>query len=379
MILPLVKSPTTPFDPERHPRFERWTDPQSGVESFILTTDLAPIQQSFYFTNPSMSADERWLWIYCSHAPNPQRTLAVVSLDPARPLVRHFPGAGFTAASPMVATSEVEPGCYFCCGASVWFQPVEGEARVICTLSPDYMAGRPLKRLATHLTTSADGRSFLLDGEVGNHWFVGVGDRETGAVRVIKEFAINHNHAQFSPIDPEQFLIAHDHTVDATTGRNLHFDTRIWLMNTRDTVYEPLTPHRYCKPYDGISHEWWSRDGKICYVDYQAGVYELDVESRQHTHVWKRPLCHAHCDSTRRFWCADESPYRWPAETCQVLSYDRVTGQTCQIVSAMPAPAGGRNAYHIDPHPQFSPSDRWIIYTTTVRGRPEVAVARRPD
>jgi hypothetical protein len=378
MKLPPAESTSFALDLEHHPLFEPWVDPASGVESLILTTNVAPIQQSFYFTNSSMSHDERWLWFYCSYPPNAQRTLAVISLDPARPWVRHFPGAGFSAASPMVADPGEEPGCYFCCGASVWFQPVEGEARVICTLGDDYIRGRRLTRLATHLTTSAGGRYFLLDGEIGNHWFVGVGDRESGTVRVIKEFAINHNHAQFSPTDPDRFLIAHDHTVDPATGRNLHFDTRIWLMDVNDSIYEPLTPHRYCKPYNGISHEWWSADGRICYVDYQAGVFELDLQTRQHTHVWQRPLCHAHCDSTRRYWCADESPYRWPDEHCQVLAFDRQTGKTTQIVSAMPAPAGGRKTYHIDPHPQFSPSDRWIIYTTTVRGRAELAVTRAP-
>lgn len=362
-----------------HPFFESWTDPVSGVESFILTQRVAPLQQTFYFTNPSVSADGKWLWFYCSFPPNPQRTLGVVSLDPTNPVIKHFPAAGFTSASPMVAPQGEEPGCYFALGASVWLQPLEGEPRIICTLNDKYIAGRRLTRLATHLTVSADGKYFLLDGEIGNHWFIAVGDRATGEVRVIKEFPNNHNHAQFSTIDPNLFLLAHDHTHDPITGRRLHFDTRIWLMDVNNSRYEPLTPFRYCKPYDGIAHEWWASDGSVCYVDYEKGVFRVDPKGGDHQFVWKRPLCHAHCDASGRYWCADDSPYKWKERPCEVLTFDAATLEVTQIVSGMPAPRLGRDGYHIDPHPQFSPDGQWIVYTTTVRNAgADVAVSRSP-
>ena len=355
------------FDLGRHPYFEAWTDPGSGVVSYLLRERVAPVQQSFYFTNPSVCPDERWLWLYCAFPPNPVRTLAVVSLDPDRPLMRHFPAAGFDAASPMVAPGGETPGCYFTQGRHVYFQPVEGgEPRIICSLNERYIAGRRLARLATHLTVSADGHHFLLDGEVGNHWFVGIGDRRTGEVTIIKEFANNHNHAQFAPHDPGLFPIAHDHTHDPITGRRLHFDIRLWLMDTADTRYEPLTPHHYCKPYTGLAHEWWLPDGRIAYVDYQRGVYTVDPASCQHTHIWPRPLCHAHCNGEMTLYCADESPYKWAEKPCEVLLFEPATGRQWQLVSAMPPPAIERGTYHIDPHPQFSPGGTWVTYTTTM-------------
>jgi Tol biopolymer transport system component len=33
-----------------------------------------------------------------------------------------------------------------------------------------------------------------------------------------------------------------------------------------------------------------------------------------------------------------------------------------------------RSTYHIDPHPQFSPKDTWVVYTATPEGRPTVAL-----
>src|SRR3712207_942854 len=107
----------TPATLTDHPHFTPWTDPESGVESFILTERVAPLQQSFYFTNPSVSPDERWLWFYTAFPPAPYKCLAVVSLDPARPLIRHFPAAAFTTVSPMVAPEG--DAVYFCSGNAV--------------------------------------------------------------------------------------------------------------------------------------------------------------------------------------------------------------------------------------------------------------------
>ena len=41
-------------DLRQHPYFKRWTDPGSGIESFILKKRVAPVQQSFYFANSSV-------------------------------------------------------------------------------------------------------------------------------------------------------------------------------------------------------------------------------------------------------------------------------------------------------------------------------------
>ena len=41
------------------PLFSRWKDSVSGIESSILSTRVAPQQQTFYFCNPSLSADGR--------------------------------------------------------------------------------------------------------------------------------------------------------------------------------------------------------------------------------------------------------------------------------------------------------------------------------
>ena len=360
-----------PYDLRRHPYFESWTDPESGVESFILNERVAPLQQSFYFTNPSISQDEKWLWFYTAFPPSPHKFLGAVSLDPDTPDKRLFLQAGFSSVSPMVAPQG--DAIFLCMGPSVWKLELDGSLQRICTLSSEYINNRSLRRLATHLSLSADGCYFLLDGEVGNHWFVGVGDVQTGEVRIIKEFIHHFNHAQFSPVDPRTFLIAQDWFLDKVTGKRFPFDHRTWLMNADGSEFCALTPEYQPRGHEDC-HEWWSNDGKVCYVNYAAGAYEIDLATRQHHHVWKQALCHAHCSGDSRYWCADQTPYRWDESGCQVQFFDRQTEKQVNIISRQPQPPYLRGDYHIDPHPQFSPRDTWVVHTTTVRGLVDVAL-----
>ena len=113
----------------------------------------------------------------------------------------------------------------------------------------------------------------------------------------------------------------------------------------------------------------------ICWNDYERGTYECNPYTLEATHVWQRPLCHAHCSSDRRLWCADQSPYDWDDKPLEILFFNRDRKVDIQIVSAMPKPSLPRGMYHLDPHPQFSPQDGWIVYTTTVRGKVDVALA----
>jgi hypothetical protein len=358
-----------------HPHFTAWTDPVSGFRSHVLTSHVAPVQQTPYYVNPAIGPANRWLWFTCGFPPNPQRTLGVVSLDRDRPAIRHFPAAGFASASPMVLGEG--DAALFCCGPVVWRIDVEGRLTRLAELPASYIAGRHLWRLATHLSLSRDGRRVLLDGEVGNQWFVATADLVTGAVEIITEFASNHNHAQFSPHDADLFLIARDQQRDPLTGRFIHHRERTILMRTDGSGHRCINAQWPCRPYHGACHEWWTAAGTVAYVEYDTGVWEFDPATDTTTQVWKRPLCHAHSDPTRRWWIADQSPYTWQETPCTILLLDRATGREHTVVTALPFPAPGRiPAYHIDPHPQFSADGRAITYTTTVLdGQVDVAVA----
>jgi len=361
------------YDLSGHPHFQAWTDPESGITSYILSERVAPVQENFYFVNSGISADERWLWFYAAFPPGPTRTLGVVSLDPQQPLIRHFPAAQLTSGAPMVAPEG--DAAFFAQAPSVWRQPLEGAPSIVCTVDPDWINHRQIRRLASHLTLSADGRYFLLDGDIGRHWWVGVGDRQTGEVKVLYEFARHQNHAQFSTTAPKMFLIAQDWWHDRDTGQYFPYDHRIWLMDIDQTIFEPLQPRDWYRHGTAASHEWWSKDGLICWVDYEEGAFECELNDRVACKVWQGPLCHAHCDATRRYWVADESPYKWGTKPCQLLFYDREADRRATIVSSMPLhPLRRRYGVDTDPHPSFSPQGTYIAYTTPVRGTVDVAV-----
>ena len=354
------------YDLSKHPYFTEWIDPESGAKSFVLAKKIAPIQQSFYFTNSSLSADEKYLWFSAIYPPSPitSHMLGVVSLDPENPFIQVFPETVFTDHSPLV-TPEGN-GVYYCQQNYIWLFRLGYPIEKVCEIDRKYIAGRYLFRSATHLTLSADKKYLLIDGQVGNQWFVSIGDLQTGKMEIINEFPRMYNHAQFSPTDPKLFSMAQDWWLDPITGRQTLYDQRIWVMDTEKTFCYPILPRDWVFHGSNACHEWWSKDGKMCWTDYDLGAFCFDIKTEEKEHVWKRPLCHTHCDSTRRYWCADQSPYRWEKNPCQILYYDAETQKESIIASGLPLPPWSHQAYHLDPHPQFSPQDNYIVYTTTV-------------
>lgn len=292
------------------------------------------------------------------------RVLGVLSMDAENPFIQLFPETAFSDASPLV-TPEGD-GVYYAQGNGIWLFRIGHKPEKIMELDNKYIAGRYLFRFSTHLTLSADGKYLLIDGQVGNRWFVAKGNLETRTVEIIREFPRMYNHAQFSPVDPKLLSIAQDWWFDPITGGDTFFDQRVWVMDIDATFCYPVMPKDWARHGSETCHEWWSKDGLLCWTDYKEGAFQFDIKTEKKDHIWKRPLCHTHCDSTRRFWCGDQSPYTWHESPCQVLFYDAQTGKETAIASALPKPTWPRSAYHIDPHPQFSPSDRYIVYTTTV-------------
>ena len=45
---------------EKHPYFTKYIDPESGVESYLLTEKIAGMYQHFYFSESSVTRDGSW-------------------------------------------------------------------------------------------------------------------------------------------------------------------------------------------------------------------------------------------------------------------------------------------------------------------------------
>lgn len=352
--------------------FHKWRDPKSGVESFLLEGAAAPFQQSFYYVNPSLTDNGRYYWFYCAFPPsgssNTGRSLAVADFWTGK--IRHYPETQFLDASPLVdlTTGEI----YWCSQLEIWKRGPEPESQAVRVNSfPAAIVNRRhVACLSTHLTFSADHKAVNIDAQIGREWYLGHAPLDGSPVVIWKKFDRMFHHAQFSPADPDLQLIAQDYSVDPSTGKECGVDQRLWLLRRGE---EPETLY----PGGGSEmqgHEWWSADGqRVWYVHYHHGIEYLDIRERKPVCVWPlETVSHGHVDAAERYVVADFLPPEKPEER-RVAFYNRATGREIDIVSHLPQTPVGQEKYHVHAHPQFCYGDRYICYTTTVRGRVDVA------
>jgi hypothetical protein len=405
------------------PLFTAWSDPITGVTSHILTPDahgtvpehpqrIAPLQQSFYFLSPGITDDGRYLWFYCAFPPSGSdyhgRTLAVADLHHGT--VRHFPDTQFLEASPLVdrRTGDV----YWCTPAGIWTRsPRSGcstPPRLVNRFDPAFVQHRDVKRYATHLTFSADGKSLNIDAEIGHDFYIGVAPLDGSPIRIWQQMERCYKHGQFSPVDPELMLIAQDFYVDRREWRLHYIENRLWLIRPGTPaapVYHGEPPagylgirndtfahadhvvRRMSAPWSMHSHEWWSADGGyIWYVHHGSGRGVERVSTVQALAggavpelVWAHDtVSHAHGDAAGRHLVCDSLPPQDPADR-RVTFFDIRNRSELNIVSRMPEATELERRYHIHPHPHFCLGDTLICYTTTVLGRIDVAFTRVSD
>jgi len=365
------------FDPTSSRLVTPWTDPDSGVTSYILTQKVAPVQEAFYFVNPNVTHDGRYWWFYCAFPPSGTgaqgRTLGVA--DFAAGEVRHFPDTQFNHASPWVNldTGAVTWGM----GDALWRRGPEpdADAELVNRLPEDLVGHRTVSRIATHLTLSADGRAFFIDANVGLQWVFGSLPVDGSDFVEWHRFQRNYNHAQFSPTDPDLALFAQENHSDPITGLRFRIEDRLWLIR-RGQAPHPIMPEP-----TRLTHEWWDPDGRhVWCIKSDTGVWRVDIETQEVEEIaWPGGRWHSHSDATGRYLIGDRNPtfYRGCPSTVNFLN--RETGKSVRLVDN-PEMANYTGAnYHIDPHPRFCCGDRFVVFTTTVRGVVDVALALTAD
>lgn len=364
------------LDLARHPFFTPWTNPESGVTLYLLTRKIAPVQEAFYFVNSSFSGNGRYLWLYCAFPPSGSaaqgRTLAVIDFE--RGEMTHFPDTQFNHASPWV---EPESGrIFWAMGSSVWTRsPQPGSsADLVGSLPADLVGSRSVHRLATHLTRSADGKYFFIDAEVGTRYHFGVLPAAGGDFTWWHSFDRNHNHAQFSPTDPEAVLFAQENHPDPLTGLTFPITNRLWLLRPGDAP-RPLLP----EPRK-VTHEWWDAAGTHAWCVWGNEAWRVDIHSGAvevvpfPNHVW-----HAHTTRDNAYVIADTNQGFYRGCPSGVGFLNRGSGRYLKLVDnpAMHNHIG--RSYHIDPHPRFCVNDELVVFTTTLRGEVDLALAYTQD
>ena len=356
--------------------FTPWTNPETGVTIYLLTEKVAPVQEAFYFVNNSLSEDGRYLWFYCAFPPSGSaaqgRTMGVVDFEDMT--VRNFPETQFGSGSPFV---EPETGAiYWAMGDTIWKRGpgAKDEVQYVNSLPEDIKEGKAVARLATHLTRSADGKQFFTDSQIGLQYVFGSLPIDGGDYTYWYRFDRNHNHAQFSPTDPKRVLFAQENHPDPLTGLTFRITNRLWTMcegeKPRAVLREPLW----------VSHEWWDPDGEHAWCVIRNEAWRVNIHNGEVEVInWPSHTWHAYSSEKADYIIADSNNKFYRGCASSVGFMNRKTGQFVNLVNnpAMENYVG--RSYHIDPHPRFVGNDQYVVFTTTLRGEVDLAVAKVDD
>jgi carbon storage regulator CsrA len=335
--------------PESSPLFQVWKDPGSGIESFILSTRVAPVQQSFE-SNLPFAKEGRYLWFYCAFPPGGDaeygRSLAVVDLRDGD--VRHFPETQFGHASPMIdiATGDA----YWSTGAEIYRRTPNLGGQAVRVARIDAALGKAGPAISSRLSRSADGKFLSIDAAIDDASQVGTVAIDGSGAQIWHSFD-QRVSSEFNPIDTEVMLVVGE-------------GGKLWTIE-RGGEPKLILPAKETK---AVYSAWWSGDGKSVYfVDGEAGMGRIDMESGKREVLWAAATQRGHVMANGKGLVAD-----WGS---RVAFYNLETGKGVNIVATMPAGPLPPQQYHTQPRPRFCFDDRYVSYTTTVNGRVDVALA----
>jgi hypothetical protein len=331
---------------------------------------MAPYQQAFYFVNDSFSANGRYLWFYCGYPPS--KTLCLGMLDFESDEAAVFPSTQFLDASPAVHPESGE--AYFFSRTELWkIAPrPDAEPEFVNQLPDDIVKGRNPVRVATHITFSPNNDTICIDAGFGRDCYLGEMPLDGSECKIWQQLDFYANHAQFSPVDPDLILFCQDGCRDIVTGEQVDTKKRIWTIRRGETA-KPLFPD-IDTPMHG--HEWWSADGRyIWFIHYGQGTFKYDIIDKKLLRVRPTdlPVSHSHSSQDDRFLATDICCQEY--DHMELLFTDLSTGKEIFIASNIPKIPYIQRNFHCHPHPHFSVESKYITYTTTVRGRVDVAIA----
>ncbi|MEX0774544.1 MAG: hypothetical protein WD042_02395 [Phycisphaeraceae bacterium] len=377
------KSTTMTIRPEDSSLFTPWRCPASGIESLILTERPAPVQKTFYFTNRSFTEDGKYLWVMCLYPPEGGRyatpVLGVVDFTRDQMRVDHR----MQCKSGTFAEAGSTPMVHLTTGDAYWFNELDlwkrgplAEDRFVRlnSLPKELARGRRPERIVSHLTLSADGGTVNIDARFDGQTYVGDLPLDGSPFRLWQTLDGFYDHSQFSPIDPDVQMLAHEYWKDHKDFDGQRPYHRLWLIR-RGQQAQPILK----EPVSHSGHEWWDPDGRhIWYVHYGVGVKRVNLATREEENRWPGHLSHAYSDRTGRYLVADmmSDPV---VSDCHVAFRDTHTGKEVEIVNRPPLAAHLTQCAHLHPHPQFCCNDQYICYTTTVHDRVDLALVRTAD
>ena len=378
------------YTPETSRHFELFTDPKTGVRTWVLATQVAGQMQGFYFVNRSMDRQGRYLWFYCTNPPAAYQTLGVMDFEDDE--VRAFPETECLGGASNTLIDQDTGEAIFGGPQGIFRKSPKGDRppEKICDLPRElFKYGFPLS-LGTHFTYSPDKTKIFMDARSGDHFILGALTLKDGSFKAWREYDYCRNHAQFNPAREDLALCAEDFWTDMATGTHhvIRFNDRnefmrLWTLRPdgSETLYPPLDGQR-------ATHEWWSRDGRILYyckydptgvpagVTGNNGIAGVNIDTLEHKVYAPVPAWHGDSSKDDTYFVYDENDVFYRGTPSRVGFYNAVTKKQLYIVSQNAALASRDcpSHYHLDPHPHLVADDRYVCHTLAQKGYPQVAL-----
>ena len=364
--------------PETSKHFEKFTDPYSGAVSYILKTRLGNNQQSFYFTNPSMTEDGRFLLFSVSDSHKPQaRKLGMVDFRKDTCTLLNTTGwMPFIAMENDILYSVNGRGFF---KRNLAKDPMEEE--LICEIpEPLKREGERIFRYCTHLHLTRDRKGAFLDLRIDDRFLQGMVNLEKGTWEKWGETDFHINHGQLNPQRDDLALCAYE-CVPWTDTKGVEHKGLV-LENGIYPRLQLIAKGRRkmipAKVFNSASHEKWSADGRGFYW-CGGGVWYHDLFTKEQTCLCPMSAAHATCSADLKLVTYDSGVgvAYWRGQPWQVGFYNRETGRGLYIFSRRDAycPQEDESGMHPDPHPQFCTHDRYIVCTVNHGdGRMDLAV-----
>lgn len=364
--------------PETSSLFEPFTDPESGVVSYVLRYGAPDDnRQSLYFVTKSMTEDGRFL-VFMHTEGNEKKPggagprhlmLADLRDDKVHDL-------GVSKMTPFIETRD---------DYMVYGDPERGFFRrdfaapgkeiKLCDIPEELRALGEIRRLASHLTLTQDRKRAFLDTEIRtpegrNRFIQGMLDLETGAWDEWGETEWICNHGQLNPVDDSVALCAWESAWEEL-GQAYQEETgwypRMWLVRKGSKELIPARDINFA------SHEIWDDDGQgltWCGHGYMTDdhcVWHHDLATGRQE-AWARVpgARHNSCSPDNKYVVLDQAPETW-WRGCKwrVAFYNRETGKTTWVYSTREPlmPQENQSVLHPDPHPHFVMNGRYIVST----------------
>ncbi|MGJ3242299.1 MAG: hypothetical protein ACFE0O_04980 [Opitutales bacterium] len=231
-------------------------------------------------------------------------------------------------------------------------------------------------------TTEAGSRYPIPTGvsqKEGPRMHIGRYDRQTGEVVHVAQWDGGFSHVLINPTDPDRITFIPNGAL--CWNMTVPDDQRARTMVARvgsGTVEPLITPLKYRT----VTHETWSRDGErmfffdktypdwlpvsVCSVDKDGGDWQC------HYMTYRYYLGHGSQSPDGRYFIADCQ--KW--QDSPLLEIDLETGRADILCWPDASQDGGHGAAaHV--HPSYSPSGRYITYTSDQLGQPQVFVLER--